>query len=40
MSYQIVTDMLNQLATQDEACPFWHEKIWDGPGDSVLRWNR
>ena len=34
MSYQIVTDMLNQLATQDEAWrPFWHKNMmWYGPG--------
>ena len=33
-SYQIVTDMLNQLATQDEAWrPYWHKNMmWYGPG--------
>ena len=33
-SYQIVTDMLNQLATQDEAWrPYWHTNMmWYGPG--------
>jgi len=33
-SYKIVTDMLNQLATQDEAWrPYWHKNMmWYGPG--------
>ena len=33
-SYQIVTDMLNQLATEDEAWrPYWHKNMmWYGPG--------
>ena len=33
-SYQIVTDMLNKLATEDEAWrPYWHDNMmWYGPG--------
>ena len=33
-SYQIVTDMLNKLATKDEAWrPYWHKNMmWYGPG--------
>ncbi len=33
-SYQIVTDMLGKLATEDEAWrPYWHENMmWYGPG--------
>ena len=33
-SYQIVTNMLNQLATKDEAWrPYWHKNMmWYGPG--------